>query len=223
MTVAIDRAMDKVLGKDQIPTEKALLDHADKAEEIGREIEAVEKLKERVNIVEAKKYKKELSEETQEKNEVKTDKECDNTPKTINKKISEFFLTNYIISNMKSLLSKLSKLLIELRKFKTKITLILLCGLIIFHIKFVSSKTYVADSYNNKYHISTTSEYQYVNYINSIEGFKYKNEFIEKTKIVYFFNLTENTLYYIYFFYFILISILILSTKFSFSISNNES
>lgn len=178
--------------------------------EIQQQQEEIEKLKEQVNIL---------------GNEVKTDKERDNTPKTINRKISDFFLTNYIISNMKSLLSKLSKLqlLIELRKFKTKITLILLCGLIIFHIKFVSSKTYIAELSDAELYISTTSEFQYVNYLNSIQNIEVKNEFIESTKVVYFFNLTENTLYYIYFSYFILISILILSTKFSFSISNNES
>lgn len=138
----------------------------------------------------------EESEETQERNEVKTDKEHHNTPQIINRKISDFFSTNYIISNMKSLLSKISKLLIESRKFKTKITLILLCGLILFHIKFASSKTYIAQCCDG-FDISTTSEFQYVNYLNSIERFEYKNEFIESTKVVYFFNLTENTLYYI--------------------------
>lgn len=116
-----------------------------------------------------------------------------------------------------------------LPKFNTKINLIVLCGLITFHVIFLSSKSYVA-KIELKYpritfEINTTSEIQYQNYFNTL-SYKLREDeiiqFAQSTQIKYVFNLPEKTLYFIYFGYFMVATIFILSTKSNLNNSNNE-
>ncbi len=116
-------------------------------------------------------------------------------------------------------------------KLITKICLILLCGLITFHIAFVNSERYsskigpdltdVVLKVNNI--PENIYEYYLENYLYDIskmysEAFfkpvKCIDQFIANTKKTYIFGLHENTKNYIYFGYFIVISTLIFYAKF---------
>ena len=115
-------------------------------------------------------------------------------------------------------------------KLITKICLILLCGLITFHVAFVNSERYSAKAisdYNNSrftFTVSNVRENIYKSYLEDyMEDFStvfYAMEdqcidkFIANTKKTYIFGLHENTKNYIYFVYFIIVSTLIFYAKF---------
>ena len=117
-------------------------------------------------------------------------------------------------------------------KLITKICLILLCGLITFHIAFVNSERYssktVSDVTDAEMKVNNIPkniyEFYLENYLFDIakiytEFHIYKpvkclDKFIANTKKTYIFGLHENTKNYIYFGYFIVVSTLIFYAKF---------
>lgn len=96
---------------------------------------------------------------------------------------------------------------------KTKIYLIILCGLILFHISFISSKSYSSNL--DEYKIINVTEEQYQSCLNSLTFIGSKTEFIANTKIKCLFNLPENFLMLIFLGYFIIALAFILSFKFN--------
>jgi len=109
--------------------------------------------------------------------------------------------------------------MLYLPKLKTKIYLIILCGLITFNVIFVSSKNYKAKV--DKYEITNASEMQYQSCLSTLPLYS-KTEFIKNTEIKYLFNLPEITLLFIYFTYFLIATGFILSIEFKLNDSNNE-
>jgi len=83
-----------------------------------------------------------------------------------------------------------------------KICIILLGGLILFHIAFVSSKRYSVNVYGAK--ITNLSEKQYFSVAAHIPYFRGSVKLIKSTKVNYLFNLPEITIYFIYSGYFFL-------------------
>lgn len=96
---------------------------------------------------------------------------------------------------------------------KTKIYLLLLCGLILFHISFLSSKSYTVDL--DRLRIINGTEDQYYSCLSSLTNIKAKILFIENTEINYMFNLPHKSIFLIHLGYFFLASALILSAKLS--------
>lgn len=111
--------------------------------------------------------------------------------------------------------------MIYLPKQKTKIYLIILCGLITLNVIFISSKSYNAhlDAYD--YAIGNASEMQYQICLSSLP-YNWQREFINNTRIEYFLNLPEETLLFIYFGYFLIATGFILSSKFKLNDSTDE-
>jgi hypothetical protein len=108
-------------------------------------------------------------------------------------------------------------------KLITKICLILLCGLITFHIAFVNSERYnayasVYQSQRAEYSVKNVPENIYKFYLEDYAGDQFHSkigdQFIANTKKTYIFGLPENTKNYIYFGYFIVVSTLIFYAKF---------
>lgn len=115
-------------------------------------------------------------------------------------------------------------------KLITKICLILLCGLITFHIAFVNSERYSAKAISNysdpkfTFNVTNVRENIYKSYLQdymldfSKLFYAMKDQCIDKfianTKKTYIFGLHENTKNYIYFGYFIVVSTLIFYAKF---------
>jgi hypothetical protein len=110
--------------------------------------------------------------------------------------------------------------MLYLPKQKTKIYLLILCGLVLLHICFLSSKSYSA--HLNEYKITNGTEEQYQSCLSSIPYLKMKTEFIANTEIKYLFNLPEQSLLLIYLGYFLIASAFILSAKFNLNDSDNE-
>lgn len=110
--------------------------------------------------------------------------------------------------------------MLYLPKTLTRILLILLCGLIAFHICFVVSKTYELDvSWLN---VTRLSELEYSNILNSIRSAKYFEEVLKNREVKHIFNLPSNFIYLIYMGYLIIASIIILSAKYSINVIENE-
>jgi len=110
--------------------------------------------------------------------------------------------------------------MLYLPKTLTKILLILLCGLIAFHICFVVSKTYEIDT--NWLDVTKLSELEYSNILNSISSAKYFEEILKKREVKHIFNLPSNSIYLIYIGYLIIASIFILKAKYSINVIENE-
>ena len=110
--------------------------------------------------------------------------------------------------------------MLYLSKLKMKIYLIILGGLILFHISFLNSKTYTAQW--EDFEINEVTEEQYQSCLNSLPFIDAKTEFISNTKINYFYNLPAKSLLYIYLGYFIIASAIIISAKFNLTESDNE-
>jgi hypothetical protein len=104
-------------------------------------------------------------------------------------------------------------------KQKTKIYLLVLCGLILFHISFLSSKSYTA--HLDEYRIINGTEEQYQSCLYSLPYINNKLEFIANTEIEYLFNLPEQSLFFIYLGYFLIASGFILSAKINLNESDN--
>lgn len=109
--------------------------------------------------------------------------------------------------------------MLYLPKQKTKIYLLVLCGLVLFHISFLSSKSYTA--HFDEARIINGTEEQYQSCLSSLPDIFYKTEFIASTEIKYLFNLTEQSLLLIYLGYFLIASAFILSAKFNLKESDN--
>ena len=103
--------------------------------------------------------------------------------------------------------------MLYLPRQKTKFYLLILCGLVLFHISFISSKSYTA--HFNEYKIANGTEEQYQSCLSSLSRIKSKTEFIANTEINYLFNLPQQSLVFIYFGYFLIASAFILSSKFN--------
>lgn len=110
--------------------------------------------------------------------------------------------------------------MLYLPKQKTKIYLLVLCGLVLFHISFLSSKSYTANL--SGYRITNGTEEQYQSCLSSLPHIQTKTEFIAKTEIKYLFNLPEQFLLLIYLGYFLIASAFILSAKFNLNESDND-
>jgi hypothetical protein len=109
--------------------------------------------------------------------------------------------------------------MIYLHKLKTKIFLVLLCGLIALNIVFVSSKNFITKTYDDQ--IANLSEAQYQNCLRSLSAYE-QIEFINNTDVERFLNLPEETLYFFYLGYFLIAIGFILSTQFSIKNLPNE-
>jgi hypothetical protein len=94
---------------------------------------------------------------------------------------------------------------------RTKILLFLLTGLILFHVCFLSAKSFTAKS--GSFKIINANEEQYQNYLNSIYDVDDKLSFISNTKTTYLFNLSEQFFLFFYVGYFLIAAILIFSAK----------
>lgn len=110
--------------------------------------------------------------------------------------------------------------MLYLSKLKTKIYLIVLCGLITLHVSFLSLKNYTAKLDN--YKIYNATEEQYQSCLSSISHIRDKTEFINNTEINYLFNLSDKSKLFFYLGYFLIISLFIISVKFNFNESGNE-
>lgn len=109
--------------------------------------------------------------------------------------------------------------MLYLPELKTKIYLIVLCGFILFHVSFLSSKSYTAQI--QEYKITNGTEDQYQSCLSPLT-FEAKIEFIKNTKVKYLFNLPDQSLLLIYFGYFLIAIVFILSIKFNLNKSENE-
>lgn len=115
-------------------------------------------------------------------------------------------------------------------KLITKICLILLCGLITFHLAFANSERYSSKAIshypNDKFTFAVTNvreniyKFYLEDYMEDFSKVFYDwgeqclEKFIANTKKTYIFGLHENTKNYIYFGYFIVVSTLIFYAKF---------
>lgn len=102
----------------------------------------------------------------------------------------------------------------------TKIILILLSGLISFHMCFLSSKSISGSS--NDYNITNASEEQYQNYLDAIYSLQDKREFISNTKATYLFGLSQDFSLFFFVGYFSIATALILSSKFNSNKTEDE-
>lgn len=110
--------------------------------------------------------------------------------------------------------------MLYLPKLTTKILLILLSGLLTFHLCIISTKSLTASSGN--YKIANASDEQYQNYLNTIYKMTDKRDFISNTRATYLFNLPEGFSLYIFVGYFLIASGFILFSKFDSNNSNYE-
>lgn len=101
-----------------------------------------------------------------------------------------------------------------------KICLIFLCGLVLFHIYFLSSKRFTAHFEEHK--IINGTEEQYLSCLSSLPYISGKTEFISNTETTHIFNLSEQFLIFIYLGYFLIASAFILSAKLNLTESNHE-
>ena len=109
--------------------------------------------------------------------------------------------------------------MIYLQKLKTKLFLIVLSGLILINISFISSKSYTAVFRN--YKITNGTEEQYQSCLGSLSNLEAKTIFIANTKIKYLFYFPEQSLLIIYLGYFLIASAFILSAKVNLKESDN--
>ena len=110
--------------------------------------------------------------------------------------------------------------MIYLPKQKTKIYLLILCGLIFLHVSLVSTKSYTAIE-PRWFKTINGSEEQYLSCLNSLSDIDEKAEFIKTTRIKYLFDLPEESLLLIYLGYFLIVSKFILSSKFELNESDH--
>ncbi len=101
----------------------------------------------------------------------------------------------------------------------TKFLLIIFIALLTFHKCFLSSKS-ISVNYKN---LGTKKilEMQYENYLSSIFKLDEKAKCINNTKIEYFFQLPEETEYFLYLLYFLIATFLIVISKFKLNGSEN--
>lgn len=93
---------------------------------------------------------------------------------------------------------------------KTKIFLVLLSGLIVFHAIFLQSKRYSVES--SLLGKNWVSEEQYERYLYSLDATD-KVIYVNDTKISFIFNLSEQFQYFFYLGYFLIVSAVILSAR----------